>query len=175
MKRLFIIGAGGHGKVIAETAAAAGYQVAGFMDDHIKKEEVVLQGYKVVGTIADALNGMGTNDYFIVGIGNNEARRKIYERLSGSVMPATIIHPSAIVSVFAKIGNGCVVLANSVVNAGSEIGINSIINSLSLIDHDTNVGSHSHIAQGTIVGSNCALPEMFVSELGQKIKSFTKI
>lgn len=173
MKRLYIIGAGGHGKVVAEAGLAAGYEIGGFFDNQKKSGEIILMNYKVVGSVAEAPTRIKVTDRFVVAIGNNEHRRKIYESISETAQAATIIHPSAIVSANAKVGNGSVVLANSVINAGSEIGDNTIINSMVLIDHDTVVGSHSHIAQGTIIGSNCKLPDTVTTEIGQAIKSFT--
>ena len=174
MKRLFIIGAGGHGKVVADAAVAAGYEIAGFADDGKKKGEVVIGAYKALGNVAEAKTILSKNDFFIVAIGNNEMRKRIFTELSNVAKTTILIHPSAVVSAFAKIGRGTTILANAVINADAIIGDNCIINSASLVDHETIIGSHSHIAQGTVIGSNCVLPELFTTELGQNIKSGSK-
>ena len=175
MKRLFIIGAGGHGKVVAEAAGLDGFEIAGFIDDTKKKEEFVTPEYKVAGSVAEASSIMQKTDYFVVAIGNNKVRKDIYTKMLPVAIPAVIIHPGASVSKSAVIGKGTVVLANAVINAECRVGDNCIINALSLLDHESVVGSHSHIAQGSIIGSNCSLPELSVTDIGQARKSFTKV
>jgi len=175
MKRLIIIGLGGHGRVVADAALISGYSVAGFLDDRKEQNVGIAKEYKILGGVSDAKSILQKNDFFIVAIGNNEIRKGIFENLAELAMPATIIHTSAVIPPDVEIGVGTVVLANAVINAGCKIGNNCIINSLALVDHETVIGSHSHIAQGSIIGSNCTLPEMYVTELGQRLKSRTKI
>lgn len=175
MKKLFIIGAGGHGKVVVDAAIAAGYKVAGFIDDIGEKTAKGIYNIGIIGPVCDAIKIIGKNDLFVVAIGNNNTRKKIFNKLNGNAKAAIVIHPSAIVSQTVKVGAGSVILPNAVINSGAGIGNNCIINSLSLVDHETVIGSHSHIAQGSIIGSMCVLPEMITTELGQKIKSGTKL
>jgi sugar O-acyltransferase (sialic acid O-acetyltransferase NeuD family) len=169
---LVIIGAGGHGKVVLETALLQGdYQIAGFIDDAVRVDEI--NGFLRIGTIDELLNQKIKADCFIVAIGNNETRKNLFEKLKSFMKPAIIKHPSAVISVSASIGNGTVILANSVINAGTSIGENCIINSMCLIDHETEIGNHVHISQGTIVGSNVKICDSFSTTIGDKIDSFS--
>ena len=171
---LIIIGAGGHGKVVAE-AAMTHFNVIGFADDKTPVGSEIINDIKVILSTEEIEKIKKSATYFIVAMGNNEIRRNIFDTLSAQMKPAIVIHSSAIVSKNAAIGNGSVILANAVVNSGAQVGKNCIINSLSLVDHDTTIGNHSHISQGTIIGSNCIISEVFTSELGQRIKSFSTI
>jgi acetyltransferase EpsM len=170
---IVIIGAGGHAKVVAEAILLQGkYTIAGFLDDKMKKGEEVMGGLKCIGTTAEFPIGIET---FIVAIGNNSVRKKLYELHAARYEAATVIHPSACISKNAVIGNGTVVLAGAVIAYKAEIKENCIINSLSMVDHETIVGVHAHIAQGCIIGSNCSVPEGYTSQLGQKINSYTNL
>jgi len=171
---LIIIGAGGHGKVVAE-AAKSTFNIAGIADDQLRAGTEIINGITVIATTKEIEKIKKLATHFIVAIGNNEIRKKIFDTLSPYLKAGTIIHPSAVISENSEIGSGSVVLANTVISSGARIGKNCIINSQSLVDHDTHVGDHSHISQGTIVGSNCNVSEIFTSELGQRIKSFSTI
>jgi sugar O-acyltransferase (sialic acid O-acetyltransferase NeuD family) len=169
---LIIAGAGGHGKVVADCVLSQGiYQLKGFLDDQLPPGMEVLPGLKILGTIAGVGLRKPMASHFIVAIGKNDIRRKLFLELSFLMKPATVVHPSVVISAFAKIGPGTVILPNSVVNAGAVIGENCILNSLSLVDHDSVLGSHSHLAQGSILGSHCSIREMFESCLGEHIAS----
>ena len=166
-KTLLIVGSGGHGKVVHEAALLQNaVDILGFADDRNT-------GKHILGTISDFETGKIKADCFIVAIGNNEARKNIYLRLTHYCEPAVIIHPSAVVSSAAGIGKGTVILANAVINAEAYVGENCIINSMSLVDHETQIGNHSHISQGTMVGSNVEIGDCFLSEIGERIKSFS--
>ncbi|HEY6160313.1 MAG TPA: acetyltransferase [Bacteroidia bacterium] len=171
-KKIVIIGAGGHGRVIADLLClSAEYELVGFADDGLMKGAEVMEGKKVLAASSEKefLSSLAT--HFVVCLGNNSIRKKIVEDLSGVMQAATLIHPSAVVSRHASLGAGTVVLANAVINAGCKIGINCIINSISLVDHDSVVGDHVHIAQGTVIGSNCRIAANFSSVPGQVIPS----
>jgi sugar O-acyltransferase (sialic acid O-acetyltransferase NeuD family) len=174
MKKLLIIGAGGHAKVVAETALLQNkYEIIGFADDNIKVGTLVFENYGIVSNI----EGISTLkfDEFIVAIGNNEIRKSIFNSLSTNYKPATIIHQNAIVSKYSKVGLGTVILAGAVVSYGVEIGENCIVNVSSLIDHESIVSANCHIAQGVIIGSNCRIKELTNLELGKRINSQTII
>ena len=114
---MYLFGASGHGKVIKEIVEAGGGIVAAFIDDNPSVSEVA--GVMVV-------HGQTGLSPVIVSIGVNSVRKKIVGRLSGAFGVA--IHPSAVVSPSAKIGEGTVIMAGAVVNADAVIGRHCIIN-----------------------------------------------
>lgn len=172
-KRVAIIGAGGHGRVIAECILKSDvYDLIGFVDSNTPLHSVVFGDVKVISSQENILE-LGSVDEFIIAIGNSSIRRKIVSEFQGKLKWASVIHPSAVVSTDVKFLEGTIVLANAVVNTGTTIGKFSIIDAGSIIDHDCEIGEFSHIAIGTNVGSNSKLPADTKTEIGQAIKSFT--
>jgi sugar O-acyltransferase (sialic acid O-acetyltransferase NeuD family) len=173
-KKIIIVGAGGHAKVVLDTILKIGdYEVIGFADDHLFTGMEVSDGYHVIASTNSLHNFADCIDFFIVAIGDTKVRSFLYQTLKNSYGPATIIRPDATIAKSVEIGPGTVILAQSVVNAHVVIGENCLINSLCLIDHGSVIGEHSHIAQGTIIGSDVQIPAMCVTELGEKIPSFS--
>ena len=138
--KLIIIGASGHGKVIADIAVKNGYREIVFLDDN----EIIktCAGYPVVGKTSDATILSGDK---IVAIGNARIRKEIQSKLSNVV---TLIHPQAIISRRVEIGIGSVIMAGAVINSDTTIGKGVIVNTCSSIDHDCCIGDFSHISVG---------------------------
>ena len=143
MRKLAIIGASGHGKVVADIARKNGYSEIVFLDDDERIHEC--GGYPVTGKSAEA--GMIDADV-IVGIGNASVRRRIQESIPDEKL-ITLIHPDAVVAEDIVIGTGTVVMAGTVINPGARIGKGCIINTCSCVDHDCEVGDYVHIAVGS--------------------------
>lgn len=147
--KLVIIGAGGHAKVVADTAMMAGWDVVGFLDD---RPDAQLLNLPHLGVIADLL--LLENTKAVIAIGQNQARKQIFEELTNCSDWATIIHPKAVVSSLAKIQAGTVVFAGSVIQADTSIGKHCIINTLASVDHDCHIDDYCHIApNATLAGS----------------------
>ena len=142
MNRLIIIGASGHGKVVADIATLNGYKDIVFRDND--PEIKTCAGYPVLGpdTMTSELDG----DVFIA-VGKAETRRKLMERDANRNFPV-LIHPSAVVAKIAEVGAGAVVMAGAVINPGARIGKGCIINTSSSVDHDCMVGDYVHISVG---------------------------
>ena len=140
MRRLIIIGASGHGKVIADMAEKNGYEEIVFLDDNENVKECA--GFPVVGKVCDAPNIVGDK---IVAIGNAKIRQKIQDELCNVV---TLIHPSAVISRRVVVGAGSVVMAGAVINSDAIIGNGCIINTGSSVDHDCRLGDYVHISVG---------------------------
>ncbi|MBQ7255549.1 MAG: acetyltransferase [Oscillospiraceae bacterium] len=141
-KELVIIGAGGHGKVIADIAKWNGYQNIVFLDADKSKKNC--GKYQVIGTenmLADLSGDI------IVAIGNAADRRKIQERIDRSRI-ATLIHPDAFVADDVIIGKGTVIMAGAVINSGAIIGESCIINTCASVDHDCILSDYVHISAG---------------------------
>ena len=140
MKKVVIIGAGGHGKVVADIINAAGDKVVGFLDDK--------DGAGALGRISDYTKY--SDCLFIVAIGNAEIRERITKELD--VNWYTAIHPSAVISPSAKIGEGTAIMANAVINACSVVGKHCIINTGAIVEHNNEIGDYAHISVGAKLG-----------------------
>ena len=143
LKKLVIIGASGHGKVIADIAIRNGYEEIVFLDDDKSIRECA--GFPVVGKTSQAAELDGDK---IIAIGNAKIRERIQKDLENVVI---LIHPSAVVSRRVCIGIGTVVMAGAVINSDTIIGDGCIINTGSSVDHDCRIGSYSHISVGAHV------------------------
>lgn len=155
MNQLVIIGAGGHGKVVADIARKNGYRNIVFLDDN---ESLTMCGsYRVVGTVKDFQH---YDCDFFVAIGNGKARRSISEMLlAAGKKLITLIHPSAIIAENVEIGLGTVVVAEAVINPGTVVGRGCIINTCSSVDHDCRLGDYSHISVGVHTAGDVVLGE----------------
>lgn len=144
MKKLVIIGASGHGKVIADIAKKNGYEDIIFLDDNESIKEC--GGYSVMGTSQDVYELQC--DTFI-GIGNANIRKRIMEKLKENNIPVVkLIHPAAVVAENVIIGQGTVVMAGAVINPGSSIGDGCIINTCASVDHDCMISDYVHVSVG---------------------------
>ena len=143
MDRLVIIGASGHGKVIADIAKKNGYTEIVFLDDNRSICECA--GYPVIGKSTEVEK---LDADVVVGIGDTNIRKRIQENIIEKNL-VTLIHPDAVVAEGVVIGKGTVVMAGAVINPGTKIGKGCIINTCSSIDHDCCVGDYVHIAVGS--------------------------
>lgn len=146
-KHLLILGASGHGKVVADIAIKMNqWQSIAFLDDNREIKSTI--GLSVIGPTSAADNY--TDDYDIfVGIGNNATRQKVQGMLEakGAAIP-TLIHPNAVVGLDVNIGVGTVIMAGAVVNCSTRIGKGCIINTGATVDHDSCLGDFVHISPG---------------------------
>lgn len=145
MKKIVIIGAGGHGAVAADIARLSGYSQIIFLDD---AEDLSITGYSLAGKVQDYIAYLEDWDFFVA-IGNSRIRERIQRMLleSGAAV-TTLIHPSAVIGSFVEIGVGSIIVAGAVVNAGAKLGEGVILNTCASVDHDCCVGAFSHIAVG---------------------------
>ncbi len=154
-ERLGIIGASGHGKVVADIARACGVSDIVFYDDRWQ-ELGQHYGCSVIGTVSDAFAQAAVQyDEAIVAIGNVKVRSTIQKQMQKAA-PA-LIHPSAVVSPSAQLGQGTVVMPNAVVNADTIIGDGVIINTGALVEHDCKIGDYSHICPNASVAGGVSV------------------
>jgi sugar O-acyltransferase (sialic acid O-acetyltransferase NeuD family) len=145
--KLLIIGASGHGKVVADIALKMErWQSVVFLDDDENLRTSM--GIEVIGELNEVFEFINEYDIF-VGIGNNTLRKKIYEELeaNGASIPV-LIHPDAVIGREVDIVSGTVVMAGVVINCCTRIGKGCIINTCSSIDHDNNIEDFVHISPG---------------------------
>ena len=170
MNRLIIIGAGGHGKVIADAALKNGYTNICYIDDHATGD---VMGFPIIGTSADieCLNDDSTD--FITGIGNNDVRKTIAETYN--VNWVSIVHPSAQIGFDAEIGKGTVVMANAVVNVCAKIGEHCIINTGAIVEHDNVIENYAHISPNVALGGTVRIGSLTHVGIGATVKNNTDI
>lgn len=144
MKKIAIIGASGHGKVVADIAKKNGYEEIVFLDDNSAVREC--GGYPVVGKSVLAAD-LGCDVF--VGIGNAAVRQQMQEALEASgVSIPRLVHPSAVIADDVAIGAGTVIMAGAVVNSGTTVGRSCIINTCASVDHDCQLEDYVHVSVG---------------------------
>jgi len=152
MKSLAIMGASGHGKVVAETAELSGWSVQCFFDDAYPEKQKNSK-WPILGNTSHLLNRLDEFDAVHVAIGDNKTRLyKIKTFLDAGAHIATIVHPSASISKSASLKDGVSVFANSTVQAETIVGVGSILNTNSSVDHDCKLGEGVHISPGVNLG-----------------------
>ena len=165
MKRLLILGAGGFGQMIKETAGLLGYDEVFFLDDAAKASDVI-------GKCCDYVMKHKEFDTAVAAFGNKNTRLFWTEKLLEEryQVPA-MVHPSAVISPSAVLGEGCFVMQNAVVNTHSRIGRAALVNSGAVVDHDSVIGNGAHVGLGSIVKANCIIEEKKKVEAGEVIFS----
>ena len=145
--KLIIIGASGHGKVVADIAIKMNkWQSIAFLDDD--ESIKTSMGLEVIGTTADAFTYKDEADFFVA-IGSNATREKIQEKLiEEGVNVVSLIHPSSVIGTEVEIGIGTAVMAGVVVNSSTRIGKGCIINTSASLDHDNVIEDYVHISPG---------------------------
>lgn len=144
---LIIIGASGHGKVLADIAIKMQkWKKISFLDDDPNITEIL--GCQVIGPSSDAPHYKEQAD-FIVGIGDNEIRANIQKELmEAGFSITTLIHPSAIIATDVEVGKGTVIMAGVVVNSSTRIRNGVIINTSASVDHDNVIEDFVHLSPG---------------------------
>lgn len=145
MKRLVIVGTGGHARVVADAARLSGHwgEIA-FVDDR-QIEAGANWASPRLGRISDLAEGAVSCDAVVVAIGANGARARIGALLEPLGL-ATIVHPAAVVADSARIGPGSMVLAGAIVAPGAELGPHAIVNHGACVDHDVRAGEALHVS-----------------------------
>ncbi|OZU89286.1 acetyltransferase [Virgibacillus indicus] len=151
---VIILGDGGHSRVIQEMIfCCEEHKVTAILDD--KYDQRFQEKGMVHAPISYLVKLFRYDTKVVVAIGGNEIRRKIVQSLR--LLPKhylTVIHPTAVVSKSARIGNGTVIMPNAVVNANANIGMHCIINTGAVVEHDNVIGDYSHVSpNGTLAGN----------------------
>lgn len=170
MSSLLIFGAGGHGKVVAEAAAACDiWSDIVFADDLFPGLKQVNE-IPVVADITDAKALQSSFTDAIVAVGDNKLRLSLTQELNkcGFNLPV-IKHPSAIVAESASIGEGSVLMANSVVQSCAQLGQAVILNTSSSIDHDCEIGNGVHLSPGTHLGGDVRISDFAFLGVGVSV------
>ena len=165
MRSLLILGAGGFGQMIKETALVLGYEKVVFLDDAAKGEDVI-------GMCCDYVLRHSDYPAAVAAFGNNKTRLFWTDKLleEGYEVPA-MVHPSAIVSPSATLEPGCFIMQRVVVNTHTRIERAALINSGAVVDHDSVVCAGAHVGLGSVVKANCTIESGRKVEAGEVIFS----
>ncbi len=176
MSVLLIIGAGGHGKVVADTALETGrWDEVMFLDD-AWPEKKKNGSWDILGNTDQLALWRPRFADAVVAMGNNLLRIELQSRLLAAGFEiATIVHPSARVSRFARLGAGTVVFANAVVNVDSEVGEAVIINTAATVDHDCQLGRGVHVAPGANLGGGVTVGDFTWIGIGAAVRHYIAI
>jgi len=158
--QVVILGAGGHGRVVAEAALMAGFHLLGFIDEDPALLSTTPLGLPVLGITSAIESRLIACDGVLLGVGRNNIRTDLLRRfgLSGHRLP-TVIHPRAWVSPTATLGAATVVMANATVQTGCRIGAAVIINTNASVDHGSALGDGAHVAPGAHLAGNVCVGE----------------
>lgn len=150
-RTLFIIGAGGHGRVAADIAVELGWDTIGFLDDS-EGTRTQIGPWPILGASSSLANRIKPGDAIFIAIGQNASRQRV-TGLTGNTLgkPVTLIHPAAVVSRFAVVGSGVLIAPGAVVGPFASIGAGSIINTGCTVDHDCQIAEFVHISPGANV------------------------
>jgi len=148
---VIIVGAGGHGRVVLDILRAAGkYTVVGFIDANQDLHGSEIAGLKVLGNLnlLPKLKGKGAAGA-IVAIGDNRVRRSYAEKLAAAGLTlVNAVHPSAVISPTAVLGQNVVVAAGVIICTEARVGDSAILNTGAAIDHECEIGEAAHLAPG---------------------------
>jgi len=164
--RLFILGAGGHAKVVLATVMEAGLEVAGILDDDPSKWGTDLLGIPVLGPLSWLKRE--SEPWAILAIGDNATRKRLDQELQG-VRWAKVVHPKAYVHPTAVIGEGTVVLVGAIVQPMARIGRHVIINTGAIVEHDCQVGDFAHLAPGVRLAGGVKVGEACLLGVGTSV------
>ena len=172
---LAILGASGHGKVLADIAELTGWEKIDFFDD-AWPERKNNGAWQVIGDTQKLLDSLKAYDGVIVAIGNNKIRQQKLQQLdSAGAKIITLIHPSATVSRYTEIGLGSVVVAGAVINPDCNIGSGVIINTCSSVGHDCALGDAVHVCPGARLAGGTVVGERAWIGVGSSVRQLIRI
>jgi sugar O-acyltransferase (sialic acid O-acetyltransferase NeuD family) len=144
---------------VADLVCALGHSVAGFVDDDPEKTDSAVDsiGSRVTMTVQTLLQHVAANgelptgaDHLALAIGDNARRLELFTQLRPHIARA-LIHPSAVVSPTARVGDGSVVCALCAINPEARVGCAAIINTGAIVEHDCTVDDGVHLSPGAVL------------------------
>jgi|ERR1051325_1790853 UDP-perosamine 4-acetyltransferase len=178
-EKIILIGDGGHARVVADILEEIGsFEIIG--GTTIDDTRTSFLGYPVIGN-DDILplyfkKGIKRVAMGLGGFTSNTLRKKVFNYAKGVGFEIiTVIHPKAMVSRSAMVGEGSVLFAGAVLNTAAKVGSNCIIATGATIDHESSVGDHSLISAGVTIGANVEIGAETLCALGSKVISGKKI
>jgi len=175
-RSLAVLGAGGHGRSVADAAEAAGWTHVNLFDDGLWPGTRSSGPWPIVGNREALVAMLSQYAGVAVAIGDCAARLRTVRELqaAGAPLPA-LVHPSAWVSPHASLGPGCVVLAGAALNVGAALGEACIINTGATVDHDCDLGAGVHISPGAHLAGGVTVGECAWVGIGAAVKQGMRV
>jgi sugar O-acyltransferase (sialic acid O-acetyltransferase NeuD family) len=156
-KQVFLLGGGGHGRVVLNALLSSGVNVTGVLDPHLKVGDQVF-GVPVMGG-DDFLDQVVPTDVLLVnGLGANPCvrnRKRVFESLKARGFSfAAVRHPSVVIGLECDLGESSQIMAGVVLQNQVRIGANAVINTRASVDHDCVMGAHTFVAPGVVLSGN---------------------
>lgn len=165
-KDLHILGAGGHAKVVIETAIRCGFNPIAVFDDDVKLIGTTVSQVPVVGRIGTL--SLPESALAFIAIGSNRVRKMLHEKLK-SLTWVTLIHPSAYICSSASIARGSLVCAGAVIQPDVRVGEHAIVNTGANVDHDCRIGDFVHLCPGVNLAGGVTIDEGALIGIGSSI------
>lgn len=165
-KDIYLIGAGGHAKVILALLEAQGRKCLGIYDDNEQRQGTTLLGVPVIGAVREMPDRCDISA--VIAIGDNAVRKRIAESFR-NICWATLVHPHSWVHGSVKIEEGSVVFAGAVIQPDTHIGKHTIINTSASVDHDCRIGDFCHIAPGCHLAGGVTVGDNTFTGIGTEI------
>jgi sugar O-acyltransferase (sialic acid O-acetyltransferase NeuD family) len=174
VSRVLVIGGADQGRQVLDAIIARGFHTAvGVLDRALPRGELVV-GVPVLGGDDDVVACAAEvgADHFVVAIGDNATRGAVLERTAAAapqLVPATIVHPSAVIGHDATVGPGSILLAGCVVGNGTRVGRGALLGIHSSIDHDGVLGDHASLGPGATTGGTVRIGATTAIGLGANV------
>lgn len=149
---LWIIGSGGHAKVIVECARQAGLTIAGLLDERTERHGTSVHGARIEGALRDLPRGA----LAVIGIGANRTREAV-SREADHARWCAVVHPRAVLAEGVRVGEGSVIFSTAVVQPGASVGIHAIVNTGAIVEHDCLVADYAQVASGAVLAGGVKL------------------
>lgn len=177
-RRLLVVGAGGHARVVIDIACRMGcWDLAAILAKEYPAEPEEIGGVPIVGTYSDAARFLAEGwKHAVLGIGDNDERAGLHVCLGqlGYAFPV-LKHPWALIEENAIVGDGTVVCAGAIIGTQVVVGRNSIINTGAILDHETMTGDHVHVAPGCRVAGRVRIGEGAMLGIGTCVRQKIRI
>lgn len=171
-KDIYLIGAGGHAKVILALLEESGYKCRGIYDDDEKLWGATLWNIPINGPVGALPDRSGISA--VIAIGNNDIRRRVSEMFK-NIHWETLMHPHCWVHSSVILGAGTVVFAGAVIQPDTVIGKQTIINTCASIDHDCHIGDYCHIAPGCHIAGGVSIGRNTLIGIGSSIVPYVSV
>ena len=145
--KITLYGASGHAKVIIDILKSASIEIESVIDDNPKNKTIL--GIEIIKATNFDFSKLKNT---IISIGNNIVRKKLSSQLNVNFVNA--IHPTALISKFATVGKGSVIMAGVIVNPEAQIGSHCIVNTGAIIEHDCIISNYAHISPGVLLAGS---------------------